>query len=98
MLQIFHDDKELAVARAGAKVKVPYTLSSAAASSIEEAAEASGDGKRFFQLYWPSNERNALTASLLKRAKDSGYEVSLPLLLARSSTATDPLPGFGHAC
>ncbi|GAA5881224.1 hypothetical protein JCM3774_000658 [Rhodotorula dairenensis] len=73
VLQIFHDQKELAVARAGARVNVPYTLSSAAASSIEEAAEASGPGLRFFQLYWPSNERNNLTASMLKRAKAAGY-------------------------
>ncbi len=65
------------MARAATKVNVPYTMSSAAASSIEEAAEASGEGKRFFQLYWPSNERNDLTASMLKRAKDAGFEVSL---------------------
>lgn len=75
MLQIFHDQKELAVARASARVNVPYTLSSAAASSFEEAAEASGPGMRFFQLYWPPNERNNLTASMLKRAKAAGYRV-----------------------
>lgn len=50
MLQIFHEDKEIGVAKAGTNVDVTYTMSSAAASSIEEAAEASGDGLRFFQL------------------------------------------------
>lgn len=51
VLQIFHEDKEIGVAKAGANVDVTYTMSSAAASSIEEAAEASGDGLRFFQLW-----------------------------------------------
>ncbi|KAL7420597.1 hypothetical protein Q5752_004548 [Cryptotrichosporon argae] len=74
VLQIFHEDKEAAVARAAANVGVPYTLSTAAASSIEEAAEASGNGLRFYQLYWPNNEHDDITASLLRRAKAAGYK------------------------
>ncbi|WRT64594.1 uncharacterized protein IL334_001527 [Kwoniella shivajii] len=73
VLQIFHEDKEGGVAKAGGNVNVPYTLSTAAASSIEEAAEASGDGLRFFQLYWPSRGHDDITISMLKRAKAAGY-------------------------
>lgn len=49
VLAIFNDDKELGTAAAAAECHVPYTLSTAAASSIEEVAEASGDGLRFYQ-------------------------------------------------
>jgi lactate 2-monooxygenase len=50
VLQIFHEDKEMAVARAAANCNVPYTLSTASASSIEDAAEACGDNNHFYQL------------------------------------------------
>jgi len=75
VLSIFHRDKELAVAAAARNNHVPYILSSAASSSIEEVAAANGDGERWYQLYWPSNENNDITISLLKRAKDSGFRV-----------------------
>ena len=51
VLQIFHRDKEFAVARAATKTNTTYIMSSASSSSIEDVAEASGDGLRFFQLY-----------------------------------------------
>ncbi|EED16899.1 FMN dependent dehydrogenase, putative [Talaromyces stipitatus ATCC 10500] len=73
--RIFHRDGELASATAARKQHVPYIFSSAAATSIEDVARASGDGKRWYQLYWPSNENNEITASLLKRARDAGYSV-----------------------
>jgi lactate 2-monooxygenase len=70
---IFHPDKELGVAAACAELKVPYTLSTAASSTIEEVADGCGGAARWFQLYWPSDDD--ITASLLKRAKDRGYKV-----------------------
>ncbi|PYH77037.1 putative FMN dependent dehydrogenase [Aspergillus uvarum CBS 121591] len=74
--KIFHRDGEAAVARAAAEDNVPYILSTAASTSIEDAAKANGaHGKRWFQLYWPLNENNNITASLLHRAQDAGYTV-----------------------
>ncbi len=53
---IFHIDKELGVAEIAAEIGVPYILSTASSSSIEDVAKASGDGVRFFQLYWPQDD------------------------------------------
>ncbi len=68
---IVHTDGELATARAAAAAGVPYIHSTAASFSIEEAAEANGDGARWFQLYWPSDPE--LAKSFLQRAEDAGY-------------------------
>jgi isopentenyl diphosphate isomerase/L-lactate dehydrogenase-like FMN-dependent dehydrogenase len=68
---IVHDDGELATARASASTGVPYIHSTAASHSIEEAAEANGDGTRWFQLYWPSDPE--LAKSFLSRAEAAGY-------------------------
>ncbi|KAL3460620.1 FMN-dependent dehydrogenase [Aspergillus heterothallicus] len=70
---LFHSDKETGLAEVCAEVGVPYTLSTASTSSIEEVASASGDGKRWFQLYWPGDDE--ITLSLLKRAKENGFSV-----------------------
>jgi len=69
---IFHPDAEFNPARAGKALKVPIILSTASSRTIEEVAEANGDGHRWFQLYWPRN--NEITASLLKRVKENGYK------------------------
>jgi lactate 2-monooxygenase len=71
--RIFNPDGENATATAAAKEKVPYILSSASSTSLEEVAAANGDGIRWYQLYWPANEHNDVTISLLKRAKAAGY-------------------------
>ncbi|OLF16722.1 lactate 2-monooxygenase [Actinophytocola xanthii] len=68
---IAHPEGELATARAAAALGVPMVLSTASSHSIEEVAEASGDGPRWFQLYWPND--NDVTISLLGRAKAAGY-------------------------
>jgi len=68
----FHPDAEFNPARAGKALGVPFILSTAASRTIEEVAEANGDGHRWFQLYWPNS--NEITASLLKRAKENGYK------------------------
>ncbi|KAL4735768.1 FMN-dependent dehydrogenase [Aspergillus similis] len=70
---LFHQDKETGLAEVCAETGVPYTLSTASTSSIEEVANASGDGKRWFQLYWPGDDD--ITLSLLRRAKENGYSV-----------------------
>ncbi len=71
VLSIAHPEGEVAVARAAAALGIPFTLSSAASSSIEEIAEAMGDAPRWFQLYW-INDREII-ASLLERAEAAGF-------------------------
>jgi lactate 2-monooxygenase len=68
---IVHPDGELAVARAAAELGVPIVLSTASSHTIEEVAEASGTGPRWYQLYWPTEDE--VTISLLKRARAAGY-------------------------
>jgi isopentenyl diphosphate isomerase/L-lactate dehydrogenase-like FMN-dependent dehydrogenase len=70
--QIFHEDKETGLAEVCAEIGVPYVLSTASSSSIEEVAQANGNGPRWYQLYWPQDDD--ITISLLKRAKENGYK------------------------
>jgi len=53
---IFHKDGEVGVAEAAAELDVPFILSTAASSSIEEVAKANGNGRRWYQLYWPQSD------------------------------------------
>lgn len=53
---VFHLDGELGVAEVATEIGVPYILSTASSSSIEDVAKANGDGVRFFQLYWPQDD------------------------------------------
>jgi isopentenyl diphosphate isomerase/L-lactate dehydrogenase-like FMN-dependent dehydrogenase len=46
-------------------------LSTASSTPMEDVAEASGDGQRWFQLYWPQDR--AVAASFLARAKTAGF-------------------------
>jgi lactate 2-monooxygenase len=71
VLGIVHPDAELAVARAAAATGVPIVLSSAASSSIEQVAEASGESPRWFQLYWVSDRK--ICESFVRRAEAAGY-------------------------
>ncbi|KAI9852799.1 MAG: hypothetical protein M1838_005020 [Thelocarpon superellum] len=75
---IFHPDKEVGVAEVAAGLGVPYILSTASSSTIEDVAKSSGDGPRWFQLYWPHDDE--ITLSLLKRAKASGFKVLIVTL------------------
>jgi len=70
---IFHKEREVGLAKACASIGIPYIMSTAASSFIEEVGAASGSGHRWFQLYWPSTD--AITQSLLSRAKKSGFKV-----------------------
>jgi isopentenyl diphosphate isomerase/L-lactate dehydrogenase-like FMN-dependent dehydrogenase len=68
---LFHPDGELATARAASALGVPMIMSTASSHTIEEVAEASGDGPRWYQLYRPNDD--AVCASILHRAKDAGF-------------------------
>jgi lactate 2-monooxygenase len=70
--QIVHDDAEVATARAAGSLGVPYVHSTAASTSIEDAAAACGDGPRWFQLYFPRHRD--IAASFVHRAEAAGYE------------------------
>ncbi len=41
------------------------------ATTLEEIAEANGDGPRWFQLYWPNDDE--IAASFVRRAEAAGY-------------------------
>ncbi|KAK6208323.1 hypothetical protein LQW54_006947 [Pestalotiopsis sp. IQ-011] len=71
--RIFNPDGEVAAAAAAATEKVPYIMSTASSTSIEDVAKANGDGERWYQLYWPPNERNDITKSILGRARKAGF-------------------------
>ncbi len=68
---IIHPDGELATARAAAEVGLPMVMSTASSYSIEDVAAASGDGARWFQLYWPNDPD--VCASFLRRAEAAGF-------------------------
>ena len=60
---IFHLDKEAGVAEVAAEIGVPYILSTASSTPIEDVAKASGDGVRWFQLYWPQDDEITISVS-----------------------------------
>src|SRR5829696_219919 len=68
---IVHEEGELATARAAATVGLPMIASTASHFTMEEIAEAGGEGPRWFQLYWP-NDRELLE-SFVGRAEAAGY-------------------------
>jgi L-lactate dehydrogenase (cytochrome) len=70
--KVVHEEGELASARAAAALGVPMIASTAAHYSLEEIAEAGGEGPRWFQLYWPNDP--ALARSFVERAERAGYE------------------------
>jgi lactate 2-monooxygenase len=68
-----HPDGELATARAAAAMGLTYVHSTAAAHDFEQVAAASGEGARWYQLYYPTDLD--VCASFLERARRGGYEV-----------------------
>jgi lactate 2-monooxygenase len=69
---IVHPEAELAVARAAAARGLAAILSTAASNTLEDVAEATGRGSRWYQLYWPRDRD--LAESFVGRAQDAGYE------------------------
>jgi len=82
VLAIAHPGAEPAVARAAASADVPMILSTAASTAMEDVAAASGDGQRWYQLYWPKDR--AFAASLLSRAAAAGFSVLVVTLDTRT--------------
>jgi lactate 2-monooxygenase len=68
---LVHPDADAAAARAASSLGLPFVLSTAASTTIEQLAEAAGTGQRWFQLYWPRDRE--LAASLVRRAEQAGY-------------------------
>ncbi|KAF1988084.1 FMN-dependent alpha-hydroxy acid dehydrogenase [Aulographum hederae CBS 113979] len=74
--KIYHPLGELPVAKVAGELNLPYCLSTAGSSAIEDVGKANGDGGvRFFQLYMPHDDE--LTISLLRRAHESGFEACM---------------------
>ncbi|NYG55486.1 alpha-hydroxy-acid oxidizing protein [Nocardioides perillae] len=66
-----HPDGDLASARAAAQLGLTYVHSTQGAYAMEDVAAANGDGSRWYQLYWPTDDE--LTVSFLRRAAAAGY-------------------------
>ncbi|KAI8629372.1 FMN-dependent dehydrogenase [Xylariaceae sp. FL1651] len=71
--EVYHKDKEVGTAAACAELNVPFIMSTASTSTIQEVATACGDQPRWFQLYWPMD--GEITASILKTARAAGFKV-----------------------
>jgi lactate 2-monooxygenase len=69
--KVVHEEGELATARAATAVGLPMIASTASHFTMEEIAEASGEGTRWFQLYWPNDPE--LLESFVGRAEAAGY-------------------------
>ena len=66
-----HPEGELAMARGAAEAGTVMCLSTLATATIEEVAERSADGARWFQLYWSSDR--GVVRDLLDRAAANGF-------------------------
>jgi lactate 2-monooxygenase len=69
--ELAHPDAELASARAAAELGLTYVHSTQASHPMEQVAAANGNGSRWYQLYWPTDDE--LAVSFLRRAKAAGY-------------------------
>ena len=72
--EIVHGDADVASARAGASLGLPFVLRTMSSRTIEEVAQSAAkvaNSPRWFQLYWGKNPE--LTASMLQRAERAGY-------------------------
>jgi L-lactate dehydrogenase (cytochrome) len=71
VLSIVHPDAEPAVARAAGRLGVPFVVSTASSTAMEEVAAADG-GPKWYQLYWPTERE--LAASFVARAEAAGFQ------------------------
>jgi lactate 2-monooxygenase len=69
--QIIHPEAETATARGAAELGVPYILSTASSTAMEDVVAAAPDAPRWYQLYWPKSRE--LAASLVSRAEKAGF-------------------------
>src|SRR6476659_6556773 len=82
---LFHRDGERATAKGAAAAGAMYVMSTSGATLVEDAAVASGNGPRWFQLYMQPDRDE--TAKLLDRCVASGFKA---LVL----TVDQPVPGW----
>ena len=66
-----HPEGDLATARAANELGLTYLHSTQGAYKMEDVAEANGDGSRWYQLYWPTDDE--LAVSFMRRAQKAGY-------------------------
>ncbi|GLZ79538.1 putative L-lactate 2-monooxygenase [Actinorhabdospora filicis] len=78
VLELAHRGADVAAGRAAAFAGIPMAFSSQASRPMEEIAAAMGEGPRWFQLYWSSDDDVVL--SFLERAEASGCEALLVTL------------------
>jgi lactate 2-monooxygenase len=72
VLELAHDEADVAVARAAGAEGVPMIFSNQASAPMEEIARALDGGRRWFQLYWSKSDE--LVESLVGRAEACGCE------------------------
>ena len=70
VLEMAHSHADLAAARAATAEGVPFIFSNQASVPMETCAAAMGDGNRWFQLYWSTDDR--LVINFLRRAEACG--------------------------
>lgn len=70
VLEMAHDDADVAVAKAAAQLGIPYIFSNQASRSMEECSSVMGISPRWFQLYW--SKSNELVGSFVQRAEKCG--------------------------
>ncbi|MGB0524618.1 MAG: lactate 2-monooxygenase [Flammeovirgaceae bacterium] len=70
VLEMAHQEADLAVAKATASMGIPMIFSNQASVPMEQCAAVMGNSPRWFQLYW--SKSNELVASLVKRAEKAG--------------------------
>ncbi|GGC64334.1 alpha-hydroxy-acid oxidizing enzyme [Hoyosella rhizosphaerae] len=70
VLELAHNDADLAASRAAATHGIPMIFSNQASVPMEDCADAMGDSPRWFQLYWSTSED--LVDSFITRAEACG--------------------------
>jgi len=70
VLELVHEEGDIATAKAAAELGIPYIFSNQASYSMEACAEVMGHSPRWFQLYW--SKSNELVASFVQRAERCG--------------------------
>ena len=69
---ILHEDGEAGSARAARDLGLPFVVSSASDTTLEDLANELGDAPKWFQLYWSADQDVA--DSFVSRAEDAGYD------------------------
>lgn len=69
---IVHTEAETGTARAAASVGLPFIISTASSTPLEQVAQAMGDAPRWFQLYWSKDPE--FNQSIVQRAERAGCE------------------------